>query len=143
MHVLKINNTFAEVKKAIVLILAILYITSSSGATISLHYCMGKLVGWNLGTTEQHSCNNCGMEMNSENGCCKDEHKQVKIDKDQKTAVTFIETLQLNAVSTPVAKISYHTHVLVAHLNDGTTRSNAPPLYGNVSPNILHCVCRI
>ena len=33
-------------KKAIVSILAVLYLCSSAGATVHLHYCMGKLVNW-------------------------------------------------------------------------------------------------
>jgi hypothetical protein len=131
------------VRKAIVLILAILYIGTSSGATISLHYCMGKLVGWSMGSSDEHQCDNCGMEMSDKNGCCKEENKQIEVDKTQKAAVTFIQTLQLNAANTPVSKLSYNTLLPVDHLSDGNPRSNAPPHYTPVSPNILHCVFRI
>jgi hypothetical protein len=36
-------------KKFITAILAVLYLGTSSGATIHMHYCMGKLAEWGLG----------------------------------------------------------------------------------------------
>ncbi|MBK8522228.1 MAG: hypothetical protein IPL54_15650 [Chitinophagaceae bacterium] len=36
-------------EKFITAILAVLYLGTSSGATIHMHYCMGKLAEWGLG----------------------------------------------------------------------------------------------
>ena len=35
-------------KKLLITILALVYLTVSSGATVNLHYCMGKLMSWDL-----------------------------------------------------------------------------------------------
>jgi hypothetical protein len=74
-------------KKLVVVILAFLYLTASTGATIHLHYCMGKFVEWSLqhDSKKKDRCSKCGMK-NSANkkGCCKDEQKHIQIEKDQK-----------------------------------------------------------
>ena len=49
-------------KKFITAILAVLYLGTSSGATIHMHYCMGKLADWGLGHQNSKTCGNCGME---------------------------------------------------------------------------------
>ena len=76
-------------KKLIVVILAFLYLATSTGATIHLHYCMGKLVEWGLNhdSKKKDKCNSCGMNNSADKkGCCKDEQKHIQIEKDQKTA---------------------------------------------------------
>ena len=66
-------------KKFVTAILAVLYLGTSTGATVHMHYCMGKLADWGLGHNKSKTCGNCGMEKSEEkdNGCCKDEHKFV------------------------------------------------------------------
>jgi hypothetical protein len=79
-------------KKVLSAILAFVYLSTSMGATIHLHYCMGKLASWGLIDHESKNCAQCGMEkktstshcMAAKMDCCKDEHKQIKTDKDQK-----------------------------------------------------------
>lgn len=77
-------------KKIAVLILAFLYIATSTGANLYLHYCMGELADWGIGKNESRKCGFCGMEKGAEqdNGCCKDEQKFIKNDTDQK----FVES---------------------------------------------------
>ena len=47
---------------------------------------MDKLSGWELSLMNdtQPSCERCGMHMDDENTCCKDEQKVVKFESDQK-----------------------------------------------------------
>jgi len=79
-------------KKVLATILAFVYLSTSMGATIHLHYCMGKLASWGLIDHESKNCAQCGMVkktsssqcMAAKMDCCKDEHKQIKTDKDQK-----------------------------------------------------------
>jgi hypothetical protein len=81
-------------KKFFASILAFLYLSTSMGATLHLHYCMGKLVSWGLINHETRNCEYCGMPKagSSPNGftakkhCCQDEQKIIQTDKDQKTA---------------------------------------------------------
>lgn len=84
-------------KKCVVFILAVLYIGSSTGATIHLHYCMGKLVNMSLSKDQAKKCPNCpGEEKNGScsKDCCKDLHKTVKLEKDQKPADTNVKLLE-------------------------------------------------
>jgi len=79
-------------KKVLATILALIYLSTSMGATVHLHYCMGKLVAWGLLDHSGKDCSFCGMpNMRSAKGagisskdCCRDEHRQIKMDKDQK-----------------------------------------------------------
>src|SRR5450755_4151392 len=80
-------------KKVLATILVFIYLSTSMGATIHLHYCMGKLASWGLIDHESKNCAACGMVkktstssqcMSAKMDCCKDEHKQIKTDKDQK-----------------------------------------------------------
>jgi len=79
-------------KKVLATILAFVYLSSSMGATIHLHYCMGKLASWGLVDHDSKKCAQCGMVKKTTGpqgitaikDCCRDEHKQINTDKDQK-----------------------------------------------------------
>ena len=79
-------------KKVLATILAFVYLSTSMGATIHLHYCMGRLASWGLIDHESKNCSACGMVKKTSGAqgkvakmdCCRDEHKQIKTDKDQK-----------------------------------------------------------
>jgi hypothetical protein len=90
-------------KKVFAIILALLYLGASTGATIQLHYCMGKLADWRLGNSKSESCGNCGMERTEEeaSGCCKDEHKFIKTDLAQKTAESILLAAQSMSACLP------------------------------------------
>ena len=83
-------------KKLLIAIFALLYISTSTGATLHIHYCMGKLADWGLGHNNSKTCGECGMEKSEEkdNGCCKDEHKFIKNDTDQKTGEVGVQLLE-------------------------------------------------
>jgi hypothetical protein len=71
-------------KKLIVSILALLYITSSCEATLYLHYCMGKQVSFSFMPEHSVNCHKCGMKKTGDRkGCCKDEKKVLKSDPNQ------------------------------------------------------------
>jgi hypothetical protein len=72
-------------KKIAVSILAFLYLGLSAGATVQFHYCRGRLVEWKLLTNSPEKCGGCGMKNTvKRGGCCKNELKQIKIEKDQR-----------------------------------------------------------
>ena len=85
-------------KKLLATILAVVYLTASAGASLHLHYCMDKLVGWTLWSNgaKEDSCSKCGMAKTeaTDNGCCKDEHKLIKL-KDVHKAADSYHTQQL------------------------------------------------
>jgi len=131
-------------KKLVVAILAILYMGVSTGATLHLHYCMGKLIGWDLGHKEGDACGSCGMKKGlSENkGCCKDEHKQIKLDNDQKMVESMLQLMHASgAVILPVYGLlpeSRPVSFAVAY-----PVSHAPPRSSGIERYILHRHFRI
>lgn len=71
-------------KKLFVFVLCIVYLASSAGAGLQLHYCMGKLAGWDLGAPASNHCQHCGMEKKAgKQHCCHDEQKWIKGATDQ------------------------------------------------------------
>jgi hypothetical protein len=127
-------------KKILVSILAVFYLTSSVGAIVHLHYCMDKLVNWCLLKSEGNKCDKCGME--KDGGCCKDEEKVIKNNVDQ-------------SVVGPVAPSTqgFSTAVLFPFINTSEDRfssliekypiCHAPPLIGAGEIYIINRVFRI
>ncbi len=128
-------------KKFIVTILALIYLGTSTGATINLHYCMGKLADWGIGHNESKTCGQCGMEKTDEkdNGCCKDEHKFVKNTADQKTAEASLQLMQVVATSLPVSFIEIPA-VGFTSVTEENPLTNAPPRSYAVAVYIRNCV---
>jgi hypothetical protein len=132
-------------KKLIVCILAVLYIGSSTGATVHLHYCMGKLVAMKLWhPSEAAKCSKCGMKKNTTcaKSCCKDEHKTIKLEKDQKPAQAFLNLTEPALATVPVN----YTDIVSISTNSIAQQfpvSNAPPRSPKVQTHILHCSFRI
>lgn len=120
-------------------ILAVLYISTSAGATVHMHYCMGKLADWSLGQKESKTCGNCGMKTSEakEKGCCKDEHKFFKNDTDQKATDAGLLLLQLLATDLPGAFIESPSFNFTS-ISEDYPVSNAPPRSNGVAVYILN-----
>ena len=90
-------------KKVFVSILAIIYLSTSMGATVHMHYCMGRLVSWGLADRTGKTCDFCGMQKMGSTGdcvpgvknCCHEESKQLKNDKDQKAGQDFFQVTKI------------------------------------------------
>lgn len=132
-------------------IVALVYLTSSVGATVHLHYCMDRLVALDLSekNNKNRDCSYCGMAPTSGNqhcgmqsaGCCKDELKQVKLEGDQKVAESSFLLLCTHDEITPlVADFSVRR---IAALAEKYLVTNAHPRSGNISLFILNCIFRI
>ena len=127
-------------KKFITVILAVLYISTSTGAILYTHYCMGQLADWGLGHNKSKTCGKCGMEKSAEkdNGCCKDEHKFIKDDTDQKTTETGFQILQLSATILPGSFVEIPSADFPA-VTEENPISHAPPRCGGVAVYIRNC----
>ena len=68
-------------KRLIATIFLVIYFVTSSGATIQLHYCMDKLMSWDVNGSSQSKCGTCGMKKKGHKGCCHDENRFIKIEK--------------------------------------------------------------
>lgn len=127
-------------KKVIVSILAAFYLCSSAGATIHLHYCMGKLINWSLLKGDGDKCGKCGMK--KDGGCCKDEHKFVKNNFDQKATESTINLLPLITSSVPVSFVNLAENYSFSLIEEYPL-CHAPPLISAGEIYIRNCVFRI
>src|SRR5882757_8658297 len=128
-------------KRVIISILAFLYISTSTGATIHLHYCMGKLVTWNLRHQPTDRCAKCGMKTNhksKKNGCCRDEYKQINNEKDQKLSQTDLILIHPAWFAIPNSAIELSSIFLIA-ITETSPVSNAPPR-SQIALYLCNCV---
>jgi hypothetical protein len=130
-------------KKFIVAILAVLYLGTSVGATVHLHYCMDKLANWSLWPKKGDNCNKCGMSKSEKksSGCCKDEQKRVKVENDQKATESY-HMLQLNSVAISVAFVELPA-IHLPSVTEKSPLSHGPPRSGTIARYICNCVFRI
>ena len=137
-------------KKVLATILAFLYLSTTMGATVHLHYCMGKLASWGLFDHGSKDCSFCGMPkkaigkhcITAKKACCKDEHKQINTDKYQKVAQSGYELLKVY----PHALALYNTtqaDYFISSFEIEFPTANAPPLTGKVPAFVLNCNFRI
>ena len=131
-------------KKFFTALLALLYISTSTGASIHVHYCMGKLAGWGMGHNEASTCGKCGMQQSEKkvNDCCKDENKFIKNNTDQKTAEVTFQMAQVMAVALPVAFFDIPA-ADISSVTETNHLSHAPPRDSGVAIYIRNCVFRI
>ena len=128
-------------KKIVVIFLLVLYGAATIGATIHLHYCMDKFVGWSVGHGDNDKkCGKCGMK-EKKGGCCKDVHKEVKLTAEhQKAAVT--QNIQLPEASVlPALPETSRFNVTAKALS--LPCSNAPSKIPKERLYMLHGVFRI
>jgi hypothetical protein len=137
-------------KKIVVSILAIVYLSTSMGATVYLHYCMGRLVSWGLSEHSGKSCDFCGMQKKGTSGehvigmkgCCHDESRQIKNNKDQKTAQ---EPFQVTKVTALVAVLPQPVWDDTVVPSPAVSRpfSHGPPLTASVPVFLRNCNFRV
>lgn len=128
-------------KKAVVTILAVLYFITSTGATIHIHFCMGKLISWKVNTNEKTDiCSRCGMK--SKKGCCEEKYQVIKIDQDQKIVNTIF-----TSIKTPeIIPHNFFTEFSYNYFSNSTKEtycSHSPSLDSFVPIYISNCVFRI
>lgn len=129
-------------KKVIATIFLFVYFVTSSGATIQLHFCMDKLVGWSLSHDEKSKCSKCGMEKKGHKGCCHDESKFIKLNKVHQATFNYFDFLKLRL---PIHNYSTENQEHVYVLNPFTfyPTNNAPPEQKEVPIYLFNSVFRI
>jgi|SRR5882757_5941891 len=137
-------------KKFLATILAIVYLSTSMGTTVHLHYCMGKLVAWGLLDHTSKDCTFCGMQnkpaadecMVTNTGCCRDEQMQIKSSKDVKLSQN---SLELAKITVTIADVPYSAWIDPFVISPVLVQSlaNGPPLTGDVPVFLRNCNFRI
>lgn len=137
-------------KKFVTTILAFVYLSTSMGATVHLHYCMGKLFSWGLINQDKNNCGHCGMPKSStdghcmaiKGGCCNDTHTIVKLDKDQKITESAYKFFNL-PFDTVLGNLTSLPDTYVDCYIAGYPTTNAPPDLAKVPVFIRNCNFRI
>jgi hypothetical protein len=129
-------------KKILVTILALVYLSVSSGATVHVHYCMGKLMNWSLSDKKDGKCGTCGMQKSVHKGCCQDEQKQLKIEKDQKVSETAFQFHTISSVAVAHSYLSLPSIYFLSRISDIPV-AHAPPQPGAVPIFVLNRNFRI
>ncbi len=124
-------------KKIIVAIIAVLYLGVSSGATVNLHYCMGKLVSWDLSGDSNDKCPDCGMKKTGRN-CCNDQHKLIKVSNDQKVSDMAYQLAQFAAIAPN--QYAELPALPVASITTKNPSTHAPPRPGKVALYLRNCI---
>lgn len=119
--------------------MAVLYLGASTGATVQVHYCMGKMVSMQFGKKLQKKCGKCGDKdpKSCAKDCCKDEHKLVKLEKDQKISENTMHFAK-NAILTPVFCVETPKVHIVSATQD-YPKNNAPPRSNKIPTFIQNC----
>jgi hypothetical protein len=126
-------------KKFFATILALVYICTSTGIMVHLHYCMGKPADWGLGHNKSNTCGKCGMEKTDgkDNGCCRDEYKFFKNDTDQKIVESSLQVTEF----TETAFLTDYPKLPVVQISSATDQNplnSAPPGSSGVAVYILN-----
>ncbi len=112
-------------KKFLVILLAPIYLATTSGVAVYMHYCMGKVDSVNLFKSDR--CTKCGMKTTK--NCCTDELKVIKL-KDSHQAKSDKLTL---ASPFTVLNSTYKSLPDPAYPDmraNQTVHNNSPPLSG-------------
>lgn len=128
-------------KRIAVLSLLIVYVITTVGFAMSLHFCGSKISNIRINQSSQKSC--CSKELETTpDKCCKDKHVKIRISDQQQTIqsakIPGITGLDLFILpSTPVIQCS-----------DVITSSSrlsyrGPPLNSDVPLTIQNCIFRI
>jgi len=121
-------------KRILVTILSVLYMISATGATVHLHYCMGKLVGAAFSHEDKEMCDNCGMEKSASKGCCKDIHKTIKASDHQYAKADFNLTNYQSIAILPVVKRLTLSEYCAEQCTSITAQAHAPPALWRTCP---------
>jgi hypothetical protein len=126
-------------KKLFIIVLMLVYGLSSSGTTINLHYCCGKLEGISFTGDQERNCNKCNNIKT--NDCCSDKQVSASITSDQQAVNKWVQ-LTKQLVGITALQVIYNSFkdysISDERLARGTPKDPPPiPLF------IQHCTFRI
>jgi len=130
-------------KKFLLGILTIFYLGVSTGTSLQVHYCMGKMVDFDLVNKDSDHCHKCGMKKtNGTKGCCHDEQTVIKFTNDQNSADAAYQVVQIPSV----AVLKHYEElpaILVSSLTENNTATDALFRDSGVAVYIRNSVFRI
>ena len=126
-------------KKFITAIIAILYLGSSSGVAMEIHYCMGKKSSVEFYGGENKICGKCGMT--EKKGCCHDKHQFYKL-QDAHKIVTADDKIDFTPLLICSSFPIYNWALNPIEINR-IYQNHSPPYNNSLSLCIMNCVFRL
>ena len=123
-------------KKVLVTILALIYLVTSTGAAVTVHYCMGKVASLSLAYNKDKACGKCGMK--TKTSCCTDEFKSLKINDSHEQAAVYQSIVPLKAIVDNNEILP--APGIVQEVSNITTPNHSPPRSTSRHLFILNCV---
>ncbi|MGN6617981.1 MAG: HYC_CC_PP family protein [Ilyomonas sp.] len=124
--------------RIVALFLAIMYMGTTSGMVMNVHYCMGKVASVDIDNFNA-VCNKCGEKQQP--NCCGTETKVVKLNETHNQSINSFE------LKAPVAHTTtFFDTDFAATVHTGSGKSvmaNAPPLLSPPRFFIKNCVFRV
>ncbi len=129
-------------KKLFLYLLSFIFIITSSGVMVNMHYCMGKLAGTSMSwvSNSPKKCGKCGMEKSKKKGkgCCHDSKKLIKNVVDQNIANSFFN-VDHQLVLLPNSSNFETVSIVVSDDTKQSNFSHAPPDQIGVPIYIADC----
>lgn len=128
-------------KKVTALFLVFLYLSTATGVTLRLHYCMGEMIDLKLAESNSDRCENCGMPKSqaTKKGCCKDELKKIRTDDSVKAADDVLKSLSSSVALLWEKQVYAFAPAHYCSISEQHPRSHGPPLSKSVAVYILNC----
>lgn len=123
-------------KRFAAILLALIYITTTSGIVISTHYCMGEVSDIAFWQKQGDTCGTCGMD---NEGCCHNDLDVIKLTDNHHFSQTSSEVPSFEP--SVVAHTGAEQRTLALLARSGRINNHSPPL--SCSRNALYCVYRI
>ncbi|MGX5817591.1 HYC_CC_PP family protein [Chitinophaga lutea] len=125
-------------KKITVICIAVLYTLITSGFSVNVHYCMGRLASVDLHDSHDEGCGVCGMPVKGK--CCKDEAHFLKLDNLHQAAKAFQGFAQVQVTTLPVVQPVWLQPEIPATVLQVWAPLHAPPLIPDTPIYLQHCV---
>lgn len=129
-------------KKFIVTILSVLYIATSSGASINFHYCMDKFISWSFSLPVNKECSNCGKKKEKQKSCCHDKTETLQVKKDHHA--TQIGPVPENSIQyLNKCYFTLASGITSVNINDFRIAHSCLPGVNTTPGFLINCVFRI
>ena len=129
-------------KKIFLYLLSFIFIITSSGVMVNMHYCMGKLAGTSMSLVSNtpKKCGKCGMKKSTKQGkgCCHDSKKLIKNVVDQNIANSLFN-VDHQLVLLPNSSDFETVSIVVSDNAKQSNYSHAPPDQLGVPIYIAYC----
>jgi hypothetical protein len=126
-------------KKVLIGILLLSYGFASSGASIDLHYCMGRLISWDIDYSSKNDCQKCGMKTKPDKGCCDNKQIHPKVDKEQQVVFNDVSFhSNLLAIVPKNLQLFFHSSVAISN-----PLLHSPPVLNSYTLYLFNCNFRI